>query len=113
MELYKRRGLICPVPGESWHSAVGVAAANVTTALVAGEIYKLTVSSACYVRQSTTASPQAASAGAGSLLINPGHHDLLFEGDHGNIISVIRVATDGVCTLQRVHFVSSTGGYPF
>lgn len=106
MELHKRRSLLSPVAGASFYSAVGAASADISTALVVGQIYKFTTSTACMIIQSSVS--DNATVGAGSMLVNPGD-EVLIEGQQGTTLAVIRVAADGHCTLQRMRFLNSEG----
>jgi hypothetical protein len=69
------------------------------TALAAGKLYKFQCTSACYIKQTTAGT--AATAAAGSSLVQPGD-EVYIHGSDGTTLSVVQAAAAGTATLTVV-----------
>lgn len=93
------QALLVPVAGESYFLAVTNTAQDFDVEIGASETFVLTCDVDVYIRQSS--GDEDASAADESMLV-PAGMPVLIDGAQGDTLSIIRKASNGVSTLQRV-----------
>lgn len=91
---------LVPDTASSEFSAVGAAAANITSSMASGKLYVFVSTTACWIKQGTVASNPVASAGAGSMFV-PANTPILLSGGYGARLSVIQASAGGNASITR------------